>query len=141
MNVRPSKVWDTCLKATVYRTINFYEKRHQFCAGLPEDMRTYVQALRPKTIAAAVIHYTRVAHKIFKPKNPPKGDKENERENGSLNARSSAKKQASKKTYQGTNHLTHEEMERYQKENRCYRCETTVYLSRMCKAQCTARDS
>ncbi|MCO5558397.1 hypothetical protein L7F22_011978 [Adiantum nelumboides] len=119
------KFWDTCLKATVYRNINFSEKRQQFCAGLPEDMRTYVQALRPKTIAA-VIHYTRVAYKIFKPKNPPnKGDKGKDKENGSSNVKSNNKKQASKRPYQGTNRLSPEEMERYRKENRCFRCGTT----------------
>ena len=110
------KFWDTCLKATVYKNINFSEKKKQFCVGLPEDMHTYVQALWPKTIAV-VIHYTRVAYKIFKPKNPPKGDKGKEKENGSLNSKSKDKKQASKKPYQGTNHLTPEEMECYQKEN------------------------
>ena len=93
------KFWDTCLKATVYRDINFSEKRQQFCVGLPEDMRTYVQALRPKTIAA-VIHYTRVAYKIFKPMNPPKGDKGKGKENGSSNVKFKDKKQASKKPYQ-----------------------------------------
>ncbi|MCO5603323.1 hypothetical protein L7F22_057473 [Adiantum nelumboides] len=119
------KFWDTCLKATVYRNIKFSEKRQQFCAGLPEDMRTYVQALRPKTIAA-VIHYTRVAYKIFKPKNPPnKGDKGKDKENGSSNVKSNNKKQASKRPYQGTNRLSPEEMERYRKENRCFRCGTT----------------
>ncbi|MCO5577912.1 hypothetical protein L7F22_031747 [Adiantum nelumboides] len=120
------KFWDTCLKATVYRNINFSEKRQQFCAGLPEDMRTYVQALRPKTIAT-VIHYTRVAYKIFKPKNPPnKGDKGKDKENGSSNVKSNNKKQASKRPYQGTNRLSPEEMERYRKENRCFRCGTTA---------------
>ncbi|MCO5587522.1 hypothetical protein L7F22_041472 [Adiantum nelumboides] len=119
------KFWDTCLKATVYRNINFSKKRQQFCARLPEDMRTYVQALRPKTIAA-VIHYTRVAYKIFKPKNPPnKGDKGKDKENGSSNVKSNNKKQASKRPYQGTNRLSPEEMERYRKENRCFQCGTT----------------
>ena len=54
------KFWDTCLKTNVYKHINFLEQKQQFCAGLLEDMHTYVQALQPKTIAA-VIHYTRVA--------------------------------------------------------------------------------
>ena len=58
------KFWDASLKATVYMKIDFLEQRQQFCAGLPEDMRTYVQALRPKTIAE-VIHHTAVAYKIF----------------------------------------------------------------------------
>ena len=61
-------------------------------------MHTYMQALWPKTIAI-VIHYTRVAYKIFKPKNPPKGDKGKEKENGSLNSKSKDKKQVSKKPY------------------------------------------
>ncbi|MCO5600815.1 hypothetical protein L7F22_054931 [Adiantum nelumboides] len=135
------KFWDTCLKATVYRNINFSEKRQQFCAGLPEDMRTYVQALRPKTIAA-VIHYTRVAYKIFKPKNPPnKGDKGKDKENGSSNVKSNNKKQASKRPYQGTNRLSPEEMERYRKENRCFRCGTTGHTYRECPQRNTKRET
>ncbi|MCO5564104.1 hypothetical protein L7F22_017760 [Adiantum nelumboides] len=135
------KFWDTCLKATVYRNINFLEKRQQFCAGLPEDMRTYVQALRPKTIAA-VIHYTRVAYKIFKPKNPPnKGDKGKDKENGSSNVKSNNKKQASKRPYQGTNRLSPEEMERYRKENRCFRCGTTGHTYRECPQRNTKRET
>ena len=57
------KFWDACLKATVYIKINLNEQRQQFCAGLPEDMQTYVQALRPKTIAE-VIHHTAIASKF-----------------------------------------------------------------------------
>ena len=53
---------------------------------------------KPK-IVFAVIHYTRVAYTIFKPKNPPKGDKGQDKENGSLNSKSKDKKQASKKPY------------------------------------------
>ncbi|MCO5572361.1 hypothetical protein L7F22_026114 [Adiantum nelumboides] len=133
------KFWDTCLKATVYRNINFSEKRQQFCAGLPEDMRTYVQALRPKTIAA-VIHYTRVAYKIFKPKNSPnKGDKGKDKENGSSDVKSNNKKQASKRPYQGTNRLSPEEMERYRKENRCFRCGMTGHTYRECPQRNTKR--
>ena len=51
------KFWDTCLKDTMHKNINFLEKKQQFCARLPEDMCTYVQALWPKTIAI-IIHYT-----------------------------------------------------------------------------------
>ncbi|MCO5601712.1 hypothetical protein L7F22_055835 [Adiantum nelumboides] len=135
------KFWDTCLKATVYRNINFSEKRQQFCAGLPEDMRTYVQALRPKTIAV-VIHYTRVAYKIFKPKNPPnKGDKGKDKENGSSNVKSNNKKQASKRPYQGTNRLSPEEMERYRKENRCFQCGTTGHTYRECPQRNTKHET
>ena len=68
------KFWDTCLKANVYKNINFLEKKQQFCVGLHEGICTYVQALWPMTIVA-IIHYKRVAYKIFKPKNPPKGDR------------------------------------------------------------------
>ena len=36
------KFWDSHLKATVYRRIDFSEQKQQFCAWLPEDMREYV---------------------------------------------------------------------------------------------------
>ena len=58
------KFWDAHLKATVLKTIEFAEQKQQFCAGLPEDLKTYVNAQKPRTISA-FIHHTLVASKIF----------------------------------------------------------------------------
>ena len=55
--------WDVNLKAMVYKRINFDEQKQQYCAGLMDEIREYVQVQRPKTIAA-LIHHTRVAAKI-----------------------------------------------------------------------------
>ena len=58
------KFWDAHLKATVFKSINFPKQKQQFCAGLPDDMKAYVNAQKPKTILA-IIHHTLVASKIF----------------------------------------------------------------------------
>ena len=118
------KFWDACLKATVYIKINFNEQRQQFCAGLPKDMRTYVQALRPRTIAE-VIHHTAIAYKIFKPKNAIKDGKvaalPNVKFNGNPNAKNNAKKRGSNGSFKGNNRLSSsEELEKYRKENCCF---------------------
>ncbi|MCO5546847.1 hypothetical protein L7F22_000284 [Adiantum nelumboides] len=57
------RFWDANLKAMVYKRIDFAEQRQQYCAKLIDEIREYVQAQRPKTIAA-LIHHTRVAAKI-----------------------------------------------------------------------------
>ena len=58
------KFWDLHLKAIVFKKIDFVEKKKQYCAGLLEDMKTYVIAQKPKTISK-VIHHAMVAKKIF----------------------------------------------------------------------------
>ena len=60
------KFWDLHLKATMYKRINFSEQKQQFCANLNEDMKTYINAQKPKTISE-VIHHAMVATKIFTP--------------------------------------------------------------------------
>ena len=55
--------WDAYLKAMVYKRIGFSEQRQQYCGGLTDEIREYVQAQRPKTIAA-LIHHMSVAAKI-----------------------------------------------------------------------------
>ncbi|MCO5578287.1 hypothetical protein L7F22_032127 [Adiantum nelumboides] len=57
------KFWDLHLKAKVYKRINFSEQKQQFCAGLPEEWREYVNAQRPKTISE-VIHHSMIASNI-----------------------------------------------------------------------------
>ena len=60
------KFWDLHLKAMVYKKINFSEQKQQYYAGLNEDMKTYINAQKPKTILE-VIHHSLVAAKIFAP--------------------------------------------------------------------------
>ena len=60
------KFWDLHLKACVFEDVGFQEQKQQYCAGLPEDMRTYINAQKPKTIAV-VIHHSMLAAKIFAP--------------------------------------------------------------------------
>ena len=55
--------WDANLKAMVYKRINFDEQNQQYCAGLTDEIREYVQAQRPKMIVALIYH-TRVAAKV-----------------------------------------------------------------------------
>ncbi|MCO5552553.1 hypothetical protein L7F22_006066 [Adiantum nelumboides] len=126
------KFWDLHLKATVYRKIDFEEQKQQFCAGLPEDMNEYVNSQRPKTISA-VIHHTMVAAKInfqqgakrnlkpmeIKEKHEHKG--KNQPPNSSK-GNSSNNKAKEKGVYKGKNRLTPEELERYRKDNRCFKC-------------------
>ena len=61
-----NKFWDLHLKTTVYKNIDFSEQKQQYCAGLNEDMKTYINAHKPKTILE-VIHHSLVATKIFAP--------------------------------------------------------------------------
>ncbi|MCO5558894.1 hypothetical protein L7F22_012484 [Adiantum nelumboides] len=121
------KFWDLHLKATVYKKIDFEEKKQQFCAGLPEDMNEYVNSQRPKTISA-VIHHTMVAAKInfqqgakrnlkpmeIKEKHEHKG--KNQPQNSSK-GNSSNNKAKEKGVYKGKNRLTPEELEHYHKDN------------------------
>ncbi|MCO5583160.1 hypothetical protein L7F22_037069 [Adiantum nelumboides] len=126
------KFWDLHLKATVYRKIDFEEQKQQFCAGLPEDMNEYVNSQRPKTISV-VIHHTMVAAKInfqqwakrnlkpmeIKEKHEHKG--KNQPSNFSK-GNSSNNKAKEKGVYKGKKRLTPEELERYRKDNRCFKC-------------------
>ena len=58
--------WDLHLKAIVYKKIDFSKHKQQNCAGLNKDMKTYINAQKPKTILK-VIHHSLVAAKIFSP--------------------------------------------------------------------------
>ncbi|MCO5605414.1 hypothetical protein L7F22_059598 [Adiantum nelumboides] len=126
------KFWDLHLKATVYKKIDFEEQKQQFCAGLPEDMNEYVNSQRPKTISA-VMHHTMVAARInfqqgakrnlkpmeIKEKHEHKG--KNQLQNSSK-GNSSNNKAKEKGVYKGKNRLTPEELERYRRDNRCFKC-------------------
>ena len=53
------KFWDLHLKASVFEDIEFPEQRQQYCAGLPEDVRSYIMDQKPKFISE-VIHHSMV---------------------------------------------------------------------------------
>ena len=45
------KFWDLHLKATMYKNIDFSKQKQEYCVGLNEDMKTYINAQKPKTIS------------------------------------------------------------------------------------------
>ena len=44
-----NKFWDLHLKAIVFKKIDFAEQRQQYCAGLTEDIRSYVNDQKPRS--------------------------------------------------------------------------------------------
>ncbi|MCO5596075.1 hypothetical protein L7F22_050133 [Adiantum nelumboides] len=132
-----NKFWDLHLKAIVFKKIDFAEQRQQYCAGLTEDIRAYVNDQKPRTIAE-VIHRSKVSMKIFPiSKGAPKPFEQNEKVHGCEQVSKDAKGNGSKGKkdkvpYKGPGKLSHEEMERYKKENRCYKCGETGHISRAC---------
>ncbi|MCO5551480.1 hypothetical protein L7F22_004984 [Adiantum nelumboides] len=138
-----NKFWDLHLKAIEFKKIDFAEQRQQYCAGLTEDIRAYVNDQKPRTIAE-VIHRSKVAMKIFPiSKGAPKPFERNEKVHGREQVSKDSKGNGSKGKkdkvpYKGPGKLSPEEMERYKKENRCYKCGETGHISRACpkRQQC-----
>ncbi|MCO5607268.1 hypothetical protein L7F22_061461 [Adiantum nelumboides] len=136
------KFWDLHLKAIAYKKIDFEEQKQQFCAGLPKDMNEYVNSQRPNTIFA-VIHHTMVAARInfqqgdkrnlkpmeTKEKHEPKGKHHPQ---SSSKGNSSNNKAKEKGVYKGKNRLTPKELERYRKDNRCFKCGDQGHLYQTC---------
>ena len=86
-----NKFWNLHLKATVFKKIDFSEQKQQFCTGLNEDMKAYVNAQKPKTISE-VIHHAMVASKIFAsskgvPKQGDHQEKTNEKDRATRDAK------------------------------------------------------
>ncbi|MCO5572297.1 hypothetical protein L7F22_026050 [Adiantum nelumboides] len=136
------KFWDLHLKATVYKKIDFEEQKQQFCARLPEDMKEYVNSQRPRSIST-VIHHTMIVAKInfqqgakrnlksmeakdkqeYKGKNPSQN---------SSKSNSNNNKAKEKGVFKGKNKLTPKELERYRKENKCFKCGEQGHSYRSC---------
>ena len=121
------RFWDLHLKACVFEDIGFSATKSQYCAGLPEDMRAYINAQNPKTISA-VIHHSMLAHKIFTTKEEKKAVDKNSKaleknEKGEKN-QSGKKvgdpKRKEKGPYKGPNKLTPKQLESYCKDNKCF---------------------
>ena len=120
-----NKFWDLHLKDSVFENVEFLEQRKQYCAGLPNDVCLYITNQKPKTISE-VIHPSMVAMKIFSASkafysNSDKGAKNYHKEQAHKDKKSNGKKNE-KGTYQGSNYLSTEELDKYCKENRCFKC-------------------
>ncbi|MCO5604577.1 hypothetical protein L7F22_058745 [Adiantum nelumboides] len=132
-----NKFWDLHLKAIVFKKIDFAKQRQQYCAGLTKDIRAYVNDQKPRTIAE-VIHRSKVAMKIFPiSKGTPKPFEQNEKVHGREQVSKDSKCNGSKGKkdkvpYKGSGKLSPEEMERYKKENQCYKCGETEHIFRAC---------
>ena len=131
------KFWDLHLKASIFENIEFPEQRQQYCAGLPDDVRSYITDQKPKTISE-VIHRSMVAMKIFSAgkashSNTDKGKKVFHREQARKDKKGNGKKKEKEKSgYKGSNRLSPEELERYRKDNRCFKCGETGHPYRSC---------
>ncbi|MCO5557823.1 hypothetical protein L7F22_011395 [Adiantum nelumboides] len=116
---------------------DFVEQRQQYCVGLTEDIRAYVNDQKPRTIAE-VIHCSKVAMKIFPiSKGAPKPFEQNKKVHGREQVSKDSKGNGSKGKkekvpYKGPGKLSPEKMERYKKENRCYKCGEIGHISRAC---------
>ena len=119
------KFWDLHLKATLFENMEFPEQRQQYCVGLPDDVRSYIMDQKPKYISE-VIHRSMVAMKIFSAGkashfNSDKSKKVSQKEHARKDQKGNGKKKE-KGAYKGSNHLSPEELEKYHKENRCFKC-------------------
>ncbi|MCO5571377.1 hypothetical protein L7F22_025117 [Adiantum nelumboides] len=136
------KFWDVNLKSTIYKKIDFEEQKQQFCAGLPEDINEYVNSQRPRSILA-VIHHTIVAARInfqqgAKRNLKPMEAKEKQEYKGKNFSQNSSKgnsnnnKAKEKGDFKGKNKITPKELERYRKENKCFKCGEQGHSYRSC---------
>ncbi|WP_255573307.1 hypothetical protein, partial [Enterobacter cloacae complex sp. 4DZ3-17B2] len=142
------KFWDLQLKATVFKKLDFGEQKQQFCAGLTEEMAEYVNSQRPRTISV-VIHHTMVASRInfqtgAKRNNKPTKNKGSNKPKGKDNVQKSPKgnsnKAKEKGVYKGKNKLSPEELERYHKHNRCFKCGEQGHVYRACPQKNNCQD-
>ncbi|MCO5581986.1 hypothetical protein L7F22_035875 [Adiantum nelumboides] len=132
------KFWDLHLKVTVYKRSNFSKQKQQFCDGLPEEWREYVNAQRPMIISE-VIHHSMIAS-IIKFQHADKRAKskfvkEKPQEKGRQpqgNNYNKGGKPKEKQGYQGKNRLSPEDVERYRKDNQCFKCSEQGHSYRTC---------
>lgn len=123
--------------------MGFSEQKQQFCAGLPDDTRAYVNAQSPKTISASI-----VAAKIFPTtattKAVVRSNKRRERppngERPPNTNRAKGEKNKDKGLYKGNNRLSPQEMEHCHKENRCFKCGELGHAYRACPLKMAKND-
>ena len=118
----------------MYKKINFSKQKQQYCASLNEDMKTYINAQKPKTIFD-VIHHAIIAAKIFTlnkgiMKPPKNGEKtfgkdhanKDTKAPGSKDHHTNNNKKQEGKEHKVQNKLSPIDLDKYQKENQCFRC-------------------
>ena len=121
----------------MFKKKDFAKQCQQYFAGLTEDIRLYVNDEKPCTIKE-VIHRSKVAMKIFPThKGAPKPNEQSEKVHGREQASKDSKGNGSnvkkdKKPYLGKAKLSTEEIERYKKENWCYKCGDQGHISCAC---------
>ena len=107
-------------------------------------MKTYINAQKPKTISE-VIHHSLVAAKIFAPNKSFVKSQDNAKKNfnkdrankdakvsGNKDQRANGGKKKEGKEYKGQNKLSLVELEKYHKENYCFRCGEQGHSYRNC---------
>ena len=129
--------WDLHLKASIFENIEFSKQRQQDCAGLLDDVCSYIMDRKPKTISE-VIHRSMVAMRIFSTGkisqfNGDKGEKVSHKEQARKDHKGNGKsKEKEKNGYKGSNCLSTEELDKYRKENHCFKCGETGHPYRAC---------
>lgn len=119
------QLWDLHLKACIFEEIGFHAQKPQHCGGLLEDMHAHINAQKPKTMSS-VIHHSMLAYKIFYSstkvvaKPSEKGEKVYDKPSNVKKNHEAKKKY--KGVYKGANKLSPEDLEKYCKDNRCFRC-------------------
>ena len=144
-----NKFWDLYLKASVFAEIPFQEQRQQYCAGLPDDVRSYINEREPTSISE-VIHRSMVGIKIFNAGKSPftradkgekdKGEKVPSKEPSQKTFTNDETKKK-KRPYNGSNRKTAEELNQLRKENKCFRCKQEGHMSKDCPTKKTKQES
>ena len=142
------KIWDVHLKATVFKRVEFLEQKQQFCAGLPDDLKAYVNAQKPRTISA-FIHHTLVASKIFPNalnatkmvNRTPQGGKSHQGNKSTSYHKPQGDKKKEKGVYKGSNRLSPKEMVSYHKENICFKCGEKGHSYRACPKKTAKKEN
>ncbi|MCO5569085.1 hypothetical protein L7F22_022792 [Adiantum nelumboides] len=130
--------------------IDFEEQKQQFCAGLLEDMNEYVNSQRLKSISM-VIHHTMVAARInfqrgAKRNLKPMEAKDKQKYKGKnlsqdfSKGNSNNNKAKEKGVFKGKYQLTPKELERYCKENKCFKCGDQGHSYRSCPQRNTPNE-
>lgn len=128
----------------MFAEITFQEQRQQYCAGLPDDVRSYINE-RETTSISEVIHRLMVGIKIFNDgksrfTRADKGEKVPSKE-PSQKTFTKDKKKKKKRPYNKSNRKTAEKLNQLCKENKCFRCKQEGHMSKECPSKKTKQES